>query len=166
LFATVYTSNFKTITLYTLWITFCALRFNEILIHFKCLYNSKANVNNVRIMAICPGPTFDGFKDDADGKKHLEQKLKVYITSGEENPNPNRVILVQRRAFFYYYKLLLSSLLLLRKSCLTCFAWFYYFSIEYIKNAFLHVMKNGKTGDVWIAENEESPRLSNVSYRY
>lgn len=47
-------------------------------------------------MAICPGPTFDGFDEDVEGKRHLEQKLKVYITSGEEYPNPNRVILVQR----------------------------------------------------------------------
>jgi len=47
-------------------------------------------------MAICPGPTFDGFKDNIEEKKHLEQKLKVYITNGDENPNPNKVILVQR----------------------------------------------------------------------
>lgn len=34
------------------------------------------------------------------------------------------------------------------------------YSTEYIKTALLYVMKNGKTGDVWIAENQQPPRLS------
>jgi len=40
------------------------------------------------------------------------------------------------------------------------------FSTEYIKTAFIHIMKNGKTGDVWITENEEHPRLLNVNNQY
>lgn len=47
-------------------------------------------------MAICPGPTFDGFENDAAGKHALEQKLRVFMTCGDENPNPNKIILVQR----------------------------------------------------------------------
>lgn len=40
---------------------------------------------------------------------------------------------------------------------------FILYSTEYIKIAFLYVMKNGRTGDVWIAENKQPPRLSNMS---
>lgn len=40
------------------------------------------------------------------------------------------------------------------------------FSTKFIKNALIHVIKNGKTGHVWIAENEEPPRLANFSDQY
>lgn len=63
---------------------------------FKCPYNSKVNDNKIRIMAICPGCTFDGFEHNIEEKEKFEQKLKVFITSGDENPNPNRKILIQR----------------------------------------------------------------------
>lgn len=93
-----------------------------------CSYNMKANGNDVRIMAICPGPTFDGYENDIKARKILERKMQVLITNGEENPDPNRIISVQ--------------------------------STKYIKIAFLHALKNGRTGDVWITENEQPPRLS------
>lgn len=47
-------------------------------------------------MAICPGPTFDGFENDKEKKKMFEEKLRTFFTNGEENPDPNRKILVQR----------------------------------------------------------------------
>jgi hypothetical protein len=58
------------------------------------VYNARENGNHIRIMCICPGPTFDGL--DIEGKKKLEHKMKVFITSGEENPDEKRKILVQR----------------------------------------------------------------------
>uniref|UniRef100_A0A2S2RAB1 15-hydroxyprostaglandin dehydrogenase [NAD(+)] n=2 Tax=Sipha flava TaxID=143950 RepID=A0A2S2RAB1_9HEMI len=97
-----------------------------------CVYNARENGNHIRIMCICPGPTFDGL--DIEGKKKLEHKMKVFITSGEENPDEKRKILVQ--------------------------------SSEYIQASFLYVMKNGKTGEVWISENEEPPRLSKLNNFY
>lgn len=42
----------------------------------------------------------------------------------------------------------------------------FHFSTEFVKDALIYVIKNGKTGDIWIAENEESPRLSNFSDQY
>ncbi|XP_060878027.1 15-hydroxyprostaglandin dehydrogenase [NAD(+)]-like [Metopolophium dirhodum] len=99
-----------------------------------CPFNSKATGNNVRVMAICPGVTFDGFENNIEGKKALEQEIEELITSGEEIPNPNRKLIIQ--------------------------------STDYYKAAFLHVMKNGKNGDIWIAENEEPPRLTHFSTQY
>lgn len=64
--------------------------------HSKCSYSSKKNGNNIRIMAICPGPTFDGFENNIDGKKALEKKIRTLLTSGEEHPNPNRILNIQR----------------------------------------------------------------------
>ncbi|XP_001950981.1 15-hydroxyprostaglandin dehydrogenase [NAD(+)] isoform X1 [Acyrthosiphon pisum] len=99
-----------------------------------CPFNSKATGNNVRVMAICPGATFDGFENNIEGKKALEQEIEELITSGEEIPNPNRKLIIQ--------------------------------STDYYKAAFLHVMKNGKNGEIWIAENEEPPRLTHFSTQY
>lgn len=47
-------------------------------------------------MALCPGCTFDGLENDRKNKEDLECKMKVFITSGEDNPNPDRKILIQR----------------------------------------------------------------------
>lgn len=62
----------------------------------KCTHNSKANDNNVRIMVICPGPTFDGFENNVEERKALETKVRTLLTSGEDNPDPNRVLNIQR----------------------------------------------------------------------
>lgn len=61
---------------------------------FKCSFNTKAHENNVRVMAICPGPTFDGL--DIKEKNAIEHEIQELITSGEETPNPNRVIIIQK----------------------------------------------------------------------
>jgi len=47
-------------------------------------------------MAICPGPTFDGLDDNTDQKKSLENEIQELITGGEETPNPNRVLIIQK----------------------------------------------------------------------
>lgn len=47
-------------------------------------------------MAICPGGTFDGFENNIEGKKALEQEIEQLIISGEEIPNPNRILIIQR----------------------------------------------------------------------
>jgi len=47
-------------------------------------------------MAICPGGTFDGFENNIEGKIALEQEIAGLITSGEEIPNPNRKLILQR----------------------------------------------------------------------
>lgn len=47
-------------------------------------------------MAICPGPTFDGFENNIEGKNELEREMNELITSGEKNPNSNRIIIIQR----------------------------------------------------------------------
>jgi len=47
-------------------------------------------------MAICPGPTFDGLDNNIDEKNSLEHEIQELITSGEETPNPNRVIIIQK----------------------------------------------------------------------
>ncbi|XP_022165720.1 15-hydroxyprostaglandin dehydrogenase [NAD(+)]-like [Myzus persicae] len=99
-----------------------------------CPFNSKATGNNVRVMAICPGATFDGFENNIEGKNALQQEIEDLITSGEEIPNPNRILIIQ--------------------------------STDYYKAAFLHIMKNGKNGEVWIAENEQPPRLTHFSTQY
>nr|BAH72009.1 ACYPI007612 [Acyrthosiphon pisum] len=99
-----------------------------------CPFNLKATGNNVRVMAICPGATFDGFENNIEGKKALEQEIEELITSGEEIPNPNRKLIIQ--------------------------------SPDYYKAAFFHVMKNGKNGEIWIAENEEPPRLTHFFTQY
>lgn len=69
---------------------------NRIFMRFKCPANAKATGNNVRVMAICPGATFDGFENNIEGKKALEQEIEELITSGEEIPNPNRKLIIQR----------------------------------------------------------------------
>ncbi|XP_050428504.1 15-hydroxyprostaglandin dehydrogenase [NAD(+)]-like [Adelges cooleyi] len=92
-----------------------------------CEYNTRMNNNNIRVMAICPGPTFNIDEDNEDIDMIVE-KLKVYITRGETNPNPDRKIVIQ--------------------------------STDYIQNALLHVLANGKSGEVWIAENKDLPRLA------
>ncbi|KAF0748970.1 15-hydroxyprostaglandin dehydrogenase [Aphis craccivora] len=97
-----------------------------------CSFNTKAHENNVRVMAICPGPTFDGL--DIKEKNAIEHEIQELITSGEETPNPNRVIIIQ--------------------------------NTDYYKAAFLHVMKNGRSGDIWIAENKEPARLTHFYTQY
>lgn len=52
-------------------------------------------------MAICPGPTFDGFEDNVEQKNALENKIRTLLTSGEENPNPNRILNIQRYLVYY-----------------------------------------------------------------
>ncbi|XP_025194196.1 15-hydroxyprostaglandin dehydrogenase [NAD(+)]-like isoform X2 [Melanaphis sacchari] len=99
-----------------------------------CPFNMKAHGNNVRVMAICPGPTFDGFDNNIDEKNSLEHEIKELIINGEETPNQNRVITIQ--------------------------------STDYVKTAFLHAMKNGQSGDVWITENKESARLAHFYTQY
>ncbi|XP_060853991.1 15-hydroxyprostaglandin dehydrogenase [NAD(+)]-like [Rhopalosiphum padi] len=99
-----------------------------------CSFNTNANGNNIRVMAICPGPTFDGFDNNIDEKNSLEHEIKELITSGEKTPNPNRVIIIQ--------------------------------STDYFKTAFIHVMKNGQSGDIWIAENKEPARLTHFYTQY
>lgn len=47
-------------------------------------------------MAICPGATFDGFENNIEGKYALEHEIEELIISGEENPNPNRILKIQR----------------------------------------------------------------------
>lgn len=47
-------------------------------------------------MTICPGCTFDGFENNNQDKTKFEEKVKILITNGEENPDPRRKILVQR----------------------------------------------------------------------
>jgi len=47
-------------------------------------------------MAICPGATFDGFENNVEGKDALKQEIEDLITSGEEIPNPNRILIIQR----------------------------------------------------------------------
>lgn len=75
---------------------FLTFYITRIVIHFKCPCNSKATGNNVRVMAICPGGTFDGFENNIEGKKALEQEIEQLIISGEEIPNPNRILIIQR----------------------------------------------------------------------
>ncbi|KAL5242177.1 hypothetical protein ACI65C_009587 [Semiaphis heraclei] len=99
-----------------------------------CPFNSKATGNNVRVMAICPGATFDGFENNIEVKNALKLEIEELITSGEETPNPNRILIIQ--------------------------------STDYYKAAFLYVLKNGKNGDIWIAENEQPPRLAHFSIQY
>ncbi|KAE9541057.1 hypothetical protein AGLY_004302 [Aphis glycines] len=99
-----------------------------------CSFNTKAHDNNIRVMAICPGPTFDGLDNNIDEKNSLEHEVQELITSGEETPNPNRVIIIQNS--------------------------------DYYKAAFLHVMKNGRSGDIWIAENKEPARLTHFYTQY
>lgn len=99
-----------------------------------CPFNSKATGNNVRVIAICPGGTFDGFENNPEMKKSVEMEIKELITSGEEIPNPNRILIIQ--------------------------------STDYYKTALLHVIKNGKNGEVWITENKEPPRLTHFSTQY
>jgi len=47
-------------------------------------------------MAICPGGTFDGFENNIEGKNAIEREIEELITSGEEIPNPNRILIIQR----------------------------------------------------------------------
>lgn len=63
---------------------------------FKCSFNTKAHGNNVRVMAICPGATFDGLDNNIDEKNSIEHEIRELIISGEEIPNPNRVIIIQK----------------------------------------------------------------------